>query len=138
MIRDQSPVLRVATVEDLSDHALICALNTRHVGFMTDDPEIADNTEWGDVNAQSLYYRCPCRRWKYEVVDADTGLTLSRSTQYGGGELLHTGGRIDHAEAKREWLRRVQTRKAEAIARAAGQAVVGDLPAKRRRARRKP
>jgi len=113
MIVDHTPTKRVKTLEDMSPWALLCAATGRHLGFMLNDPRVADVDGWGET-AQEVHYRCDCTRWKYEVVDA-FGHTISRSVQYGGGELLIDGGSGIRAEAKLVWLRRVRERRDAAL-----------------------
>lgn len=120
MIIDHTPTRRVKTLEEMTPWALLCAATGRHLGFMLNDPRVGDVDGWGEA-AQEVHYRCDCTRWKYEVVDA-AGHTLSRSVQYGGGELLIDGGSGSRAEAKLVWLRHVRDRRDAAIAKADAEA----------------
>lgn len=122
MIVDHTPTRRVKTLEEMSPWALLCATTGRHLGFMLNDPRVADVEGWGEA-AQEVHYRCECTRWKYEVVDA-FGHTMSRSVQYGGGELLIGGGSGSRAEAKLVWLRQVRERRDAAIAKADAEAAL--------------
>jgi hypothetical protein len=149
MIVDHTPTKRVRSHEDMSPWALLCAAAGRHLGFMLNEPRVADVDGWGEA-AREVRYRCECTRWKYEVVDAE-GRTMSRSVQYGGGELLIGGGRGEQAHAKKVWLDRVQERRDAAIRKADADAaqqeggavaehkasVAKKAPAKPRRSRRK-
>lgn len=117
-IVDHSPTVRVKSYEHMSPHALLCAVAGRHIGFITNDPVCAPVDGWGPIRSAEVHYRCDCTRWKYEVVDLDTGDTISRSTQYGGGELLELGGRPSQKDAKKLWLEQVQERRAAAIRKA--------------------
>jgi hypothetical protein len=146
MIVDHTPTRRVKSLEDMSPWALLCAATGRHLGFMLNDPRVADVDGWGE-SAQEVHYRCDCTRWKYEVVDA-FGHIMSRSVQYGGGELLIDGGVGSRAEAKLVWLRKVRerrdaaVRKADAHADLEGRVAVAahkaELKATRRRKRATP
>jgi hypothetical protein len=121
MIVDHTPTQRVKSYEHMSAHALLCAAAGRHLGFLTNDPVCAEVEGWGRIRALEVHYRCDCTRWRYEVVDADTAETISRSTQYGGGELLEPGANSQR-EAKKVWLDQVQERRRAAIAAADEQA----------------
>jgi hypothetical protein len=112
------PDRRVKTVYELPDESLRCAAAGRHLGFFDEDdnpPSMKPAKGWGALNAWEVTYHCYCGRWKTEVVDLDTGETLSRGPQYGGGVLLlipeegATGG-VHHREAKRHWLNRLRER----------------------------
>jgi hypothetical protein len=66
---------------------------------------------WGPLNSHEVLWRCDCGRWKRETIDLDTGETLRRSPEYGGGLLLRIGevgqiGGMGQRAAKLEWLRR--------------------------------
>lgn len=103
---------RVRDVHELPDESLLCAAMGRHTGFGEDaSTEVREVDGWGHRQAVEVKYRCNCGRWKREVIDGDSGETLSRSPEYGGGVLLWLGSSPSRAEAKAEWLRRLWERR---------------------------
>lgn len=124
-------VQRVASIWDLPDLSLRCAALGRHVDFGADDPVLRDAPGWGPRRAVEVRYSCGCGRWKREVVDADTGETLTRAAEYGGGVLLWSGISPTRAEARAVYLGRVHAR-AEARG-LANQGGVTSLDARRRK-----
>jgi hypothetical protein len=106
----QGDVRRVTSVFDLPDASLRCAALGRHVGFGAEDPRVRDVTGWPGHRAAEVHYTCDCGRWKRETIDQDTGETLTRGAEYGGGVLLWLGSSPSRDEARAVYLARVRAR----------------------------
>jgi len=126
-----SAVVYVNDYEDLDNWPLLCSRG-RHLGFLINDPIMAKVEGWGPINSWEVWYSCDCGRWRYDVTDRDTGETISRSVQYGGGQLPRCAR--DTERAKKVWLDRVEARRTAALTAAAD--VAADIPAPKRRRRR--
>ena len=98
---DLHGVTRVNRIDDLPDESMRCYA-TAH---QWDDPPATEASGWGSFNAVELRSHCPCGRYKYEVIDLDTGDRLGQP-QYGGGVMLFPGTDFPKRVARAEWLRR--------------------------------
>lgn len=110
------PVTRVRDLASMPTLSLRCTATSRHVGFF-DDPTVSDSNigGWGRRDARLVTYRCDCGRTKREVIDWDTGETLTRSAAYDGGTLPHEPARAH--DARITLLRRYVDTPAERITR---------------------
>lgn len=103
---------RVNSLTDMSDESVTCAALGRHVGFGLEDPLRETQEGWGEATkAERWTFVCTCGRWRAEVVDTVTGQILSRTKQYGGGELLYSGKRPPRDDARKEYAVRMTRRR---------------------------
>jgi hypothetical protein len=103
---------RVNSVTDMSDASVACAALGRHIGFGVEDPLREPQDGWGEATkAERWTHVCMCGRRRAEVVDTTTGTILSRTMQYGGGELLYSGKRPPRDDARREYAVRMNRRR---------------------------
>jgi hypothetical protein len=121
-LAERPAVRRVESIHDLPDASIACSALGRHIGFGHEDPIIRKADGWINADAQYVEYHCGCTRWRYEVIDANTGERLTPVPVYGGGYLLWSKVSLTRAEARVEYIRRVRAR----------QAGVTDVSSKRR------